>query len=85
MRNTKQSFTIKGVTCTPNLKDMEQLNFDNKLLGMQKEILQWPNKQIPPFGKITIVKGRLLLKLTHLFSALPKPSVQCVKKGTTTV
>ena len=31
-------------------------------------------------GKITIVKSILLSKLTHLFSVLPKPSAQWIKK-----
>lgn len=55
---TKQSFTIYIWCClyTPNLKDKEQLNFDSKLEGIQKYVLQWSKRQISAFGKITAVK-----------------------------
>ena len=69
-----------GITYTANLKDIEQLNFEKKLEGIKREITQWSKRQISPVGKITIVKSILLSKLTHLFSVLPKPSAQWVKK-----
>lgn len=39
---------------------MEQLNFENKLEEIGKEILQWSKRQIFPLGKIAIVKSILL-------------------------
>ena len=77
---TTEPFTILGITYTPNLKDIEQLNFEKKLEGIKREITQWSKRQISPVGKITIVKSILFSKLTHLFSVLPKPSAQWVKK-----
>ena len=77
---TTQPFTILGITYTANLQDMEQINFDKRLEGIEREILQWSKRQISPLGKITVVKSILLSKLTHLFSVLPKPSIQWMKK-----
>jgi hypothetical protein len=69
-------FTVLGITYTADLKDMEELNFDNKLTLIQKEINQWSKRNISPLGKMTVVK-RLFL---HLFISLPKPSVQWIKQ-----
>jgi hypothetical protein len=58
-----QPFTILGITYTANLHDMEEINFDNKLENIEKEILQWSKRQISPLGKITVVKSTYCLSL----------------------
>jgi hypothetical protein len=73
---TTDPFTVLGITYTADLKDMEELNFDDKLTLNQKEI----NRNISPLGKIAVVKSMFLSKLTHLFISLPKPSAQWIKK-----
>ena len=66
---TTEPFTILGITNTPNLKDIQQLNFDKKKLeGIKKEITQWSKRQISPMGKITIVKSSLLSKFVSYLS-----------------
>ena len=82
---TTEPFTILGVTYTANLKNMEKLNFDNKLAIIQKEITQWSKRNISPLGKITVVKSLLLSKFTHLFTSLPKPSLQWIQQLTRTL
>lgn len=77
---TTEPFTILGVTYTANLKNMEQLNFDNKLKLVQKEINHWLKRNISTLGKITVVKSLLLSKFTHLFTSLPKPSTQWIRQ-----
>jgi hypothetical protein len=42
---TIQPFTILGITYTANLQDMEQINFDKRLEGIEREILQWSKRQ----------------------------------------
>lgn len=69
-------FTFLRVTYTANLKNMEQLNFDNKLKRVQKEINHWLKRNISALGNITVVKSLLLSKFTHLVISLPKPSSQ---------
>ena len=58
---------------------MEELNFDKKFNLIQKEINHWSKRNITPLGKITIVKSLFLSKLTHLFTSLPKPSLQWIQ------
>ena len=82
---TTEPFTILGVTYTANLKNMEKLNFDNKLAIIQKEITQWSKRNISPLGKITVVKSLLLSKFTHLFTSLHKPSLQWIQQLTKTL
>lgn len=77
---TTEPFTILGVTYTANLKNMEQLNFDNKLKLVQKDINHWSKRNISALGKITVVKSLLLSKFTHLFISLPKPSSQWIQQ-----
>lgn len=59
---------------------MEQLNFDNKLKLVQKDINHWSKRNISTLGKITVVKSLLLSKFTHLFISLPKPSSQWIQQ-----
>lgn len=54
---TTEPFTILGVTFTANLKNMEQLKFDNKLKLAQKEINHLFKRNILALGKITFVKS----------------------------
>lgn len=59
---------------------MEQLNFDNKLKLVQKDINHWSKRNISTLRKITVVKSLLLSKFTHLFISLPKPSSQWIQQ-----
>ena len=67
-------FTILGLTLTPDLQNIEDLNFGGKLVQIEKEIHSWNKRKLSPLGKITVIKSLLLPKLTHLFITLPKPS-----------
>lgn len=59
---------------------MEQLNFDNKLKLVQKDINHWSKRNISTLGKITVVKSLHLSKFNHLFISLPKPSSQWIQQ-----
>ena len=78
---TKEPFSIHvlGITFTTHLEDMEPLNFEPKLLQIERDIKSWSKRHIIPLGKITVIKSLLLPKLTHLFIALPRPSEQWIK------
>ena len=77
---TNEPFSILGITFTTELKDMQTLNFEPKLLQIERDIKSWSKRHISPLGKITVIKSLLLPKLTHLFMALPRPSEQSIKK-----
>ena len=74
------SFKVLGITFTADLKRIESDNYDVKLEQIQKEIGQWNKRHISPIGKITVIKSLLLSKLTHLFTVLPRPNPEWIKK-----
>ena len=63
---TKEPFSIQGITFTTHLEDMETLNFEPKILQIERDIKSWLKRHISPLGKITVIKSLLLPKLTHL-------------------
>ena len=73
-------FTILGITFTADLNNMEKLNFEEKLIKIQNEIILWNKRNITPIGRVTIAKSLLIPKLTHLFTVLPKPNNKWIKK-----
>ena len=77
---TTEPFNILGIIYTANLCNIVQLNFDEKLATLQKEINQWSKRNISPIGKIIIIKSLLLSKLTHLFLSLPRPDASWIKR-----
>lgn len=77
---TSEPFTVLGVTYTANLENMEHLNFNEKFNLVQKEKTQWSKRNISPIGRITVVKSLFLSKFTRLFTVLPKPNSQWIKK-----
>ena len=49
------------------------INYGNKIQTLKNSIKLWQRRALSPFGKITVIKSHLLLKITHLLIALPKP------------
>ena len=39
---------------------------------------QWNKRNLNPIGKITVVKSLILPVLSHLFIALPNPSIEII-------
>jgi hypothetical protein len=68
---TTQPFNILGLIYTADLHNVEQLNFDDKLSNIQREITQWSKRNKTPLGKIIVAKSLLLSKITHLLLFLP--------------
>ena len=77
---TDESFDILGITFNTNLDEIEKLNFDKKLRHVEKLIKEWEKRNITVLGKITVVKTLLIPILTHLFKAIPNPSLVFLKK-----
>ena len=76
---TNVPFNVLGIVFSSNLDNIEELNFNEKILNIQKEIVSWSKRNLTIFGKITVIKALLIPKLTHLFIALPKPTPQHIK------
>jgi exonuclease III len=77
---TVEPFSILGVIYTADLHNIEQLNFDDRLSNIQKEITHWSKRNITPIGKITVIKSLLLSKITHLLLSLPRPNALWIKE-----
>ena len=72
-------FTVLGITFTADLQNLDDLNFQTKILAIEKEINQWSKRNLTPLGRITVVKTLLLPKLTHILISLPKPNDRLIK------
>ena len=55
-------------------------NFENKLTRMKTIIASWNRRSLSLKGKIIIIKTLLLPLLTHVFTALPRPPNEFMKK-----
>ena len=72
----KNEFMVLGVRFTKNLKDMVDLNYNDKLLEIRKLLLNWSKRLLTPLGRITVIKSLALSKINHLILALPNPSTK---------
>ena len=71
---------ILGISFQNKMEQITSNNLGPKLLGIEKDILQWNRRSITLLGKITVIKSLLLSKLVHIFLALPSPSDIEIKK-----
>ena len=62
-----------------------ELNYNKYLPVITTTIKHWNNRYLTPLGKITIVKTFLISKLIHLFTSLPTPSDEFIKKVETQI
>ena len=77
---TSDAFTVLGITFTASLDNIETLNFEKRILDIEKEIMSWSKRNISTLGKITVVKSLLIPKITHLLISLPRPDKQMISK-----
>ena len=70
---------ILGITFTNDNYNITHVNFDPKLLQIEKKITQWRKRNLTLLGRITVIKSLLISKFVHLFTALPNPSSTEIK------
>lgn len=73
-----QEFTLLGINFSVTISEIESLNYDNKLLEINKLIKSWNRRNLTVLGRITILKSLILSKLTFLLLCLPNPSSKFV-------
>jgi hypothetical protein len=73
-------FKILGVKFSTDLHNISNINYEDKMLEIQRAIKMWNRRKITPFGKITVIKSMLISKLTHLLISLPDPSEQFINR-----
>ena len=71
-------FKILGVKLTTDVNTISQINFEDKLLSIQRVLKSWKRRQISPLGRITVIKALIISRLTHLLINLPDPSDQFI-------
>ena len=69
-----KNFTILGIVFTVELNNITDINIRNKMNAIVTELNQWSNRDIPPFGRITVIKTLALSKIVHILISLPSPS-----------
>ena len=74
------TFSILGVEFTTDLKDITDINIRKKLTEMQHNLNGWSNRDLTPFGKVTVIQTLIISKIVHLIIALPTPSVKTINE-----
>ena len=77
---TQNDFDILGIRFSCNLDTILEINYNEKIKEIKKEITQWSRRILTPLGRITILKTLLIAKLNHLFISLPNPSNDTILK-----
>ena len=64
-------FTLLGLKFSTNLHEMTEINYSSTLQQVVRETMKWNYRYLTPFGKITVIKTKILSKCTHLLFSLP--------------
>lgn len=79
-RCTKDPVKFLGIMISMNKNELFKLNFETQLTKLKKVLDIWSQRDLTPIGKITIVKSLALSQLTYLFSVLPSPPNEFIKR-----
>ena len=74
----QNDFDILGIKFSCNIDTILEINYNEKIKEIKKEIKQWSRRILTPLGRITILKTLLIAKLNHLFITLPNPSIDTI-------
>ena len=75
-----QKFTALGITYdVQNMNKISDQNIGIKLKEINKLIITWSGRNITPLGKIVLIKGLLISKITHILLSLPTPKDDTIK------
>ena len=61
------NFVILGIKFSCNIDDMINLNYTDKITQIERELKQWSERILTPFGRITILKAHIIAKLNHIY------------------
>ena len=77
---SQEPLKILGVTFSPLVFNIWDLNVREILSKVQRILNQWSKRKISLSGRITIIKSLALSKFVHLFMSLPAPPNELIKK-----
>ena len=79
-RFSKGPVKFLGIMISLDKKDLFELNFEPQFKKLSSILNIWSQRDLTPIGKITIIKTLALSQLTYLFSVLPSPPLDFMKK-----
>lgn len=74
------TFTVLGVTFSPDINEIWNLNFPPKLEQIQCLLSHWKKRSLTTVGKICVIKSLAVSKLIPLFTALHNPPLEMLKQ-----
>ena len=77
---SKGQFTLLGIRYDLEKENFTEVNYYSKLKEFEKTFKDWNARSLTIYGKICIIKSLALPKLIHLFSSLPNPPEDILKK-----
>ena len=73
-------FKTLGMLFSTNLATIIDLNFEGKLVEVERALNMWSKRYLTPYGKITVIKTQIISKLVYLLINIPNPSQIFVKQ-----
>ena len=62
-----------------NMHNLTEININGKFAKMMHLIQSWSKRNITPLGRIKVLKGLILSKITHILISLPAPNEDTFK------
>ena len=69
-----KQFKLLGIEFTNNVKCMIEINYNPRLVNIEKVLNMYAKRKISLFGKITVIKSLAIPILVYPMSVLPRPS-----------
>ena len=76
----RDKFKYLGIIFTRNLKDMNVLNFELKIIDIANLLKGWLRRKLSVYGKRIVLKALALSKLTNVLTTLPRPPIEKFQK-----
>ena len=74
------TFDLLGIHYNVELKKMIETNYNKCITQVQNIIKHWNKRQLTPIGKIAVIKTFIISKFIHVFTSLPTPGDDIIKK-----
>ena len=68
------TFKVLGVHFSTNTEIVPSINYEGKLLEIQKLLNAWSKRHLTPLGKIAVIKSLVVSKITYLTMNIPDPT-----------
>ena len=77
---SNEDFTVLGIKFNLNLRDMVDINYNDKLRDIKALLIQWSKRILTPYGRLVVIKSLALAKINHLLISLPNPPDNFIKE-----